>query len=438
MFINKLTLHNFRCFEDVEIEFEEGLTVIVGNNGAGKTAILEGGVIAASSFFLGLDGVFSGSISQDDVLLKSYSLGSNDDVQKQYPTYVTAEGDITDGKEWKRSLNGNGGKTTIVDASVMKKKSRMFQDKLRKGDESLILPIIAYYGTGRLWDNHRARRVTSKDQNIKSTRTNGYIDCIDGTANLKLMNEWFKKQTIRKYQYQELGKGKVYELEAVYNAMERCFSEVTGYTDVKIQYSLDTFELFVNYTNKNKVTRIPLSLLSAGYKGTISLIADIAYRMATLNPHLKENVLTETTGIIFIDEIDLHLHPTWQQRILSDLTTIFPKVQFIVSTHAPAVINTTRSNNLRILSDYQITEVSQQVYGNDVNSILNNIMDADERPLDISNLFKDFYDKLDKCLFDEAERILDKIDDLRETSDKEVSGCRVKLKLERIRKGVNG
>ena len=178
--------------------------------------------------------------------------------------------------------------------------------------------------------------------------------------------------------------------------MERCFSEVTGYTDVKIQYSLDTFELFVNYTNKNKVTRIPLSLLSAGYKGTISLIADIAYRMATLNPHLKENVLTETTGIIFIDEIDLHLHPTWQQRILSDLTTIFPKVQFIVSTHAPAVINTTRSNNLRILSDYQITEVSQQVYGNDVNSILNNIMDADERPLDISNLFKDFYDKLDK------------------------------------------
>ena len=65
-------------------------------------------------------------------------------------------------------------------------------------------------------------------------------------------------------------------------------------------------------------------------------------------------------------------------------------------------------------------------------------MDADERPLDISNLFKDFYDKLDKCLFDEAERILDKIDDLRETSDKEVSGCRVKLKLERIRKGVNG
>ena len=181
MFINKLKLHNFRCFEDVEIEFEKGLTVIVGDNGAGKTTILEGGVIAASSFFLGLDGVFSGSISPDDVLLKSYSLGSNDDVQKQYPTYVAAEGDITDGKVWKRSLNGNGGKTTIVDASVMKKKSRMFQDKLRKGDESLILPIIAYYGTGRLWDNHRARRETSKDQNIKSTRTNGYIDCIDGT-----------------------------------------------------------------------------------------------------------------------------------------------------------------------------------------------------------------------------------------------------------------
>ena len=216
----------------------------------------------------------------------------------------------------------------------MKEKSRMFQDKLRKGDEPLILPIIAYYGTGRLWDNHRAKRENLNDNNIKSaknTRKNGYIDCIDGTANLKLMNEWFRNQTILKYQYQELGKGKVYVLEAVYSAMGRYFSEVTGYTDVKIQYSMPDLELFVNYTNENKVTRLPLRLLSAGYKGTLSLIADIAYRMAMLNPYLKENVLTKTTGIIFID----------------------------------------------------------------------------------------------------------KIDELRATSDKEVSGCRVKLKLERIRKGVN-
>ena len=82
--------------------------------------------------------------------------------------------------------------------------------------------------------------------------------------------------------------------------------------------------------------------LSDGYKNTLSMVADIAYRMAVLNPWLLDRVLTETTGIVLIDEIDLHLHPQWQQRIIGDLRTIFPKVQFIVSTHAPLVINSVK------------------------------------------------------------------------------------------------
>ncbi len=434
MFINKLILHNFRCFEDIEIDFTDNLTVIVGNNGAGKTSILEGGVIAASSMFLGLDGVTSGSIVSSDALIKSFKLGMefDDDTQSQYPVEITAEGDITGGIEWKRSLNGKDGKTTIVNANSIKNLSRKYQDRLRNGDESLILPMIAYYGTGRLWDNHRAKRVSSF---ITNTRTNGYIDCLDGTASLKLMDEWFEKKTIQKYQYKEVGKGSVHELDIVYKAMEACFSEVTGYTDVKIQYNLNMQELVVYYTDKEKNIRIPLRLLSAGYKGTISLIADIAYRMTVLNPQLKENVLTETSGIIFIDEVDLHLHPTWQQRILDDLMKIFPNIQFVISTHAPAVINSVHSNNLRVLNELEVYEVTQQVYGNDVNSILNNIMGAKERPIAVSNLFKEYYLELNKGEFDKAEIILDTIEKLRGDSDKEIAGCRVKLKLERIRKG---
>ena len=69
--------------------------------------------------------------------------------------------------------------------------------------------------------------------------------------------------------------------------------------------------------------RIPINQLSDGYKSTISLVADIAYRMA-LNPQLLGNVCRETDGVVLIDEVDLHLHPTWQQRILGDLTEIFP------------------------------------------------------------------------------------------------------------------
>ena len=79
--------------------------------------------------------------------------------------------------------------------------------------------------------------------------------------------------------------------------------------------------------------------MSDGYKNTLSMIGDIAYRMAVLNPMLGDKVLEDTSGVVVIDEIDLHLHPQWQQTIISDLNTIFPKIQFIVSSHAPAVIN---------------------------------------------------------------------------------------------------
>ena len=134
--------------------------------------------------------------------------------------------------------------------------------------------------------------------------------------------------------------------------MTRLTISITGYSDIKIQFNLDTNEIDVIYTdNIQQPVRIPLLQLSDGYKCTISLIADIAYRMAILNPQLLDNVVSETPGIILIDEIDLHLHPSWQRRILNDLTTIFPKVQFIVSTHAPAVISSIKSESLIILKD---------------------------------------------------------------------------------------
>lgn len=79
------------------------------------------------------------------------------------------------------------------------------------------------------------------------------------------------------------------------------------------------------------------------------LIVCIAYRMAILNPQLLDRVLTEPEGIVLIDEIDLHLHPTWQKRILKDLMNVFPK--FIVSTHAPEVINSAKSDSIVILKD---------------------------------------------------------------------------------------
>lgn len=148
-----------------------------------------------------------------------------------------------------------------------------------------------------------------------SSRTNGYIDSLSGTANVKLMMEWFLNKTINKYQRQEENIQENPELEIVYLAMEKCLGMLSGYVDVKIMYNMSTQELDVYYSETDgQRRRIPLNQFSDGYKETISLVADIAYRMATLNPQLGMDILEKSDGIVLIDEVDLHLHPAWHRR----------------------------------------------------------------------------------------------------------------------------
>ena len=83
---------------------------------------------------------------------------------------------------------------------------------------------------------------------------------------------------------------------------------------------------------------LPFSFLSDGYRNMVAMVADIAVRCATLNPQLKEKSSQETPGVVLIDEIDLHLHPRWQRRVVNDLLRTFPRIQFFGTTHSPFVI----------------------------------------------------------------------------------------------------
>ena len=432
MNIKTLSLTNYRMFSELKIDFDPQCTLIIGKNGAGKSSVLEAVALAVSTLFYKLDGVSKPGFKKTDARRKYFPLGIDEDVQYQYPVHVGATASIN-GQDiaWTRSLNSSTGSITIVDAKEMTSMSEAYQQRLQKGDKELILPILSYYGTGRLWDYHREKRDNAFKYN---TRTNGYINCLDGTANIKLMMSWFKKMTIEKYQQQELGKKEEPILDTVYRAMAKCMEYFSGYKDAKILYNLNVNELDVYYTNENGAyVKIPLSLMSDGYKEIISIVADIAYRMAVINPQLSENILTETDGIVMIDEIDLHLHPAWQQRVIESLTSIFPKVQFILTTHAPAVIGSVSSKNLRILENKTVKETINQTYGKDVNSILCEIMGADKRTKQLSDLFAAFYSLMDEGEYDAAEAKLDEIAKIRDYHDQEVAQCRVKLKLERIR-----
>ena len=435
MNLKSIKIKNYRCFKDVEIDFDNRVTLVVGKNGAGKTAILDAVAVSVGTFLLGIDGGVGRSILKDDARYEFYDLEGTIDSQHQFPVEIESIGDCRkeENVKWVRSLNSENGKTTIKDAVELTSIAKKVQQQIMKGYKTLILPLISYYGTGRLYAQKKEKR------NIKSLtefrRQVGYVDCMAAESNEKLMLNWFQTQTLKSLQKQQ--KTGVLEppilLKTVEKAICRCYERISGSKNASISFDLDTHRLMLEFeTTEGDAQKFAMDEMSDGYKNTLSMIGDIAYRMAVLNPMLGEQVLERTPGIVLIDEIDLHLHPQWQQTILSDLQSIFPKIQFIVSSHAPAVINSISREKIRILDNGKIYMPSAQTYGRDANSILREVMQVSERPVDIKHRMNLFYAYMDEDNYEEADKILMEIEAIVGTTDPDIAAARTSLDLERI------
>ena len=437
MRLDSIYIKNFRCFEEREIGLHNQMTLFVGKNGAGKTTLLDAIAVSVSTFLNGIDGGSSRNIQKEDARYHFYEMQGVVDPQSQFPVVIAGKGECAGKKhlEWTRSLNSSNGKTTIKEASQLTEVAREMQYKVMSGDASVILPILSYYGTGRLYAQKKEKRNKSNLQ--KFNRQVGYVDCMAAESNEKLMLNWFEKMTLKSLlNQQKTGKTeKMPQLQVVESAMAFCFERVSGAEKVEFSFDLDTHRLIIEYSEKDeKRCRFPLDEMSDGYKNTLSMVADIAYRMALLNPQLGIEVLKKTPGIVLIDEVDLHLHPQWQQSILNDLQELFPEVQFIVTSHAPAVIHSADRECIRILDHGNVYMPSAQTYGRDANSILREIMQVGERPQQVQELLNEFYRLIDLGKTAEAEQKLAEIEQIIGDTDPEVSGAKVTLDFEKMQK----
>ena len=435
MKLKKIKISNYRCFKEADISFDDHVTLIVGKNGAGKTAILDAVAVSISTFLLGIDGGVSRSILKDDARYEFHDLDGTIDPQHQFPVSIDSSGDCLDEHDlkWTRSLNSENGNTTIKGARKLTNIAKNVQNRIMTGDKSLVLPLISYYGTGRLYAQKKEKR------NIKSLtefkRQVGYVDCMAAESNEKLMLNWFQRQTLKSLQEQQRTGiiEKPLLLKTVEIAICKCFERISGSKNASIIFDLDTHRLVLEFeTADGSSQKFAMDEMSDGYKNTLSMIGDIAYRMAVLNPMLGDKVLEKTPGIILIDEIDLHLHPQWQQTIISDLNTIFPNVQFIVTSHAPAVINSVAKEQIRILDNGEIYMPAVQTYGRDANSILREVMKVSERPTDITQRLSEFYTCMDNKKYEKADKVLSEIEDIVGTTDPDIAAARTSLDLEKL------
>lgn len=378
MKINNIRLRNYRCFEDISLEFHDKFNLIVGINGTGKTAILEALRIAIGSLFLKVDKydnkISSPSIVDNDVRLQN--------LEQQFPVYVNTEGEINEFEvssnmfktlTWERGLETKGGRTTHINAKDMKEASTMMMKRIRNTEVKTTIPLIAYYSTERF-------KKEKNDVGVKpdGSRLRGYYNALDTRTNINFFLELWNTETLSDLQNSTQSPMLAAVAEAVMSCINNC---------EEVKFDIKRLELIM--TMRDSHERLPFHVLSDGVRSMFAMVMEIAFRCYLLNPHLKECAARETSGVVLIDEIDLHLHPEWQMRAIDDLRRTFPAIQFIVTTHAPLVIGSLSDGRIFNISDRRVFEFPLQ-HGRDANYILRE-MGSDEMNKDLKDELQTYF-----------------------------------------------
>ena len=379
--VEDLTLVNFRRFKKFSMDFHPQLTVVVAKNGQGKTSVLDGLGIALGTFVGAFDLGRGKSIARTDALYKKSSDSSTPDTEQAFPVEVRANLTIQ-GKqpiEVLRTLNGVRNRTSNRFASQLTDFGKSLMTKVRDL-EDVTLPVISYYGSGRLWVVHSV----SRERVLTSSRTMGYEDCLTAASSFKQLQEWMRKATTAVLQQYLNGSSEDDNLRAQVESVEGAVNNVFEEEDwIGFRYSLSHEDLVMGQGGDDRY--LSVSLLSDGVRALVSLVADLAWRCTKLNPQFGLFASENTPGIVMIDEVDLHLHPAWQQTILPRLIKEFPRIQFIVTTHSPQVLSTVERECIRVISFDEDGSSGSEMplamsYGEESQNVLQAIMGIDPQP----------------------------------------------------------
>jgi len=358
--LDKLTLHNFRCFNDCVLELDPNLTVLVAENAQGKTALLNAISIALDVFVAGIGHSQSNGFERSDIhLIRDAEKG-----MVPAPIVKFDAAGVVDGEAltWGRSLSSSSplSRSSTKDVKVMRAATERLAARVSdaEGNMSATLPSVAFYGTGRLWDEHRLTEGKRWGSTEKSTRFSAYLDCLSPSSSFKTFATWYEdtSNSLRSSTSKALGfQEKPETLLAAVRKPVEVVLEPTGWNTIDWEFPVvneigvpqGRGFLVVEHDERG---RLPLSSLSDGVRNMVALVGDLAHRCVRLNPHLGENAASLTPGILLIDEVDMHLHPRWQQLVVGLLQKAFPAMQMVFTTHSPQVLSTVTKESIRVIS----------------------------------------------------------------------------------------
>jgi predicted ATP-binding protein involved in virulence len=349
MRINSLTIRNFKGFALREFSFNPQFNLLVGANGTGKTTILDALAVALGPWTHVVPGADERDIEASEArytveVAKTGTLKFD----LHYPTQIEADGIVFDREaKWIQTTRDSEDITAVSSKAGPKSVyfKRLKNDVQQKiaNKRKVILPVIAYYGCDRLWrDNAPVKRRRSAHE---KSRFSAYADCFHTLASASELTTWVRDQDWRSFQERKESLGSSLLKGAIVSAIE-------GAEQMKFDPEREEIVLLI----RNEWHAF--SSLSAGQRTLLTLIGDIARRCIVLNPDEGSGALTLTNGVVLIDELDLHLHPIWQERVVQDLRRIFPLMQFVATTHSPFIVQTARENELISLDSQPLVQTS--------------------------------------------------------------------------------
>lgn len=417
----KLNLKNFRGAQSLQLDLHERLNVFHGDNGAGKSTVLDAVAIMLSWAVNRFrhSGASGRPIAESDITngksASSILLSCVSERRSiEWRLFKSRTGHPADEKSQLQNLN---------------EYTKAIQMKISETSENTNLPLFVYYPVNRAVLDIPLRIKEKHRFNLLAA----YDDALTSGANFRTFFEWFREREDlenenRKYRY-GFFKPEGYQfpdpqLEAVRNALSQFLPEFSNLTVRRNPLRMEVEK------NGKKLT---VNQLSDGEKCLIALIGDLARRMAISNP-ASENPLNGS-GIVLIDEIDLHLHPKWQRMAVPKLQRVFPNCQFIISTHSPHIITHVHPENLFLLKLTDsgiVAERPNESYGKNVERVLEDLMGLETtRPNEVEADISEVFLAIEKGQLEEATK---KIRELKEIigSDPELVKAEVLIKRKEI------
>lgn len=396
MKLERLHLKNFRCFDELSIEFGKRLTVIIAENGAGKTAILDAIAIGFGRYLTKLPGVAGRTTKETDLRVTQG--------ERREPFMLLAwEASTREGTPivWAGGRKRDG----AVSASAIKKLLSDEQESLlRRGlkeldeftlglvqaeaeNQAYFLPVIAYYGTNRAIREEVQRRRGFKKN---FSRFDALSGALEPDSRFRAAFEWFNAMEDAERREREIRRDFDYqhpELQAVRGAIVRLLP--VGFSNPRTE--IRPLRFVIDRLAPDGTTKtLRISQLSDGYRVVLGLTMDFARRLAQANSRMATAGMQimnplDLPAIALIDEVDLHLHPSWQQRVLTDLMQTFSNTQFIITTHSPQVLSTVKRENILVIGPDASGKIIAapplaMTYGEPSGDVLYSVMMVDPQP----------------------------------------------------------